>query len=206
MSGNIEPAKATTSALIIIDLVSYFTSPASDGFFSAAGDARAGAADALAIARSGGMQTVHTRGGRILHTHVHSNAPSSAREVWIRKFGIRDGSREEASQAGQFDDEIAPRQSDAVLDKHRPSAFFDTNLATQLNAGGVTRVYVCGIFTSGCVRATVVDAFSHGFDTVLISEATADRISERHHLHMKEISEKYGRIVSLADLPKLVTS
>jgi nicotinamidase-related amidase len=92
-------------------------------------------------------------------------------------------------------DEIAPRAGELVLQKAKPSAFFGTPLATYLQSQGVDSLLICGTTTSGCVRATVVDGFSHGFPVYLAEEATFDRSRLSHGVSLYEMNAKYVEVV-----------
>lgn len=97
----------------------------------------------------------------------------------------------------EIDPRIAPRDNEQVIVKHFPSGFFGTDLADRLAATGVDTVYVTGLTTSGCVRATVVDALSHNFRVVVPREAVADRDSYAHEANLHDIDCKYGDVMSV---------
>jgi maleamate amidohydrolase len=85
---------------------------------------------------------------------------------------------------------IQPRANEVVLEKLRPSAFFGTPLASLLFGAGCETVILCGGTTSGCVRASAVDAFSYGFRTF-------DRSGTSHAVSLYEIDQKYGTVVDV---------
>jgi maleamate amidohydrolase len=93
-----------------------------------------------------------------------------------------------------------------VLPKYAPSAFFGTDLAHWLRERGVTDVLVGGCTTSGCVRATVVDSFSHGFDTFVVSECVFDRAATSHAVSLFEMDQKYATVISLENALEALTS
>ena len=76
-----------------------------------------------------------------------------------------------------------------VVKKKYPSAFFGTTLATDLYLRGVDTVVVCGVSTSGCVRATVLDAMCHGFRPMVVGSACGDRTKEVHEANMFDMGE-----------------
>jgi len=86
--------------------------------------------------------------------------------------------------------------SDIYLLKRYPSAFFGTDLATILRNVGVDTVLVMGVTTSGCVRATIVDSFSHGFRTIVVEDACGDQEGEAHDANMRDVSRRYADLVS----------
>lgn len=95
-----------------------------------------------------------------------------------------------------FADSIAPRGDDVVIPKTKPSAFFDTPLIEYLISRGVRQVICCGATTSGCVRATVVDAFSFGFKVAVIGDCTVDRGELAHAASLFDMNAKYADLIS----------
>ena len=95
-------------------------------------------------------------------------------------------------------DELAPQPEDIVFDKgFRPSAFNATQLGPcMVSAGGDTAI-VTGMTTSGCVRATLVDAFQFGFHCILPFECAADRSQLSHKVNLFDMHMKYADVVSL---------
>lgn len=86
--------------------------------------------------------------------------------------------------------------SDIYLLKRYPSAFFGTDLTTILRNLGVDTVLVMGVTTSGCVRATIVDSFSHGFRTIVVEDACGDQEADSHDANMRDVSRRYADLVS----------
>jgi nicotinamidase-related amidase len=94
---------------------------------------------------------------------------------------------------------IAPQDGDIVIRKLKPSVFHGTPLLDYLVELQVDTLVCCGVATSGCVRSTVLDAFSHNFRVAVVEEATFDRIDASHALALFDIHCKYGDVVSLDD-------
>lgn len=99
------------------------------------------------------------------------------------------------------DPRLGPRDSESVVEKRYASAFFGTHLASTLTAAGIDTVVVTGCTTSGCVRATVVDALQHGFRAIVPSECVGDRARAQHEANLVDIDGKYGDVV---DLPTVI--
>lgn len=99
----------------------------------------------------------------------------------------------------EIDPRIAPLPSEPVLNKLFASAFFGTPLASLLAAAGCDSVLVTGASTSGCVRATVVDALQHGYRPVVPREAVGDRNPQAHEASLYDIDAKYGDVVPLEE-------
>jgi len=104
----------------------------------------------------------------------------------------------ETLQAGGKWVDIDPRldvgDDDHVLDKRQASAFHETELDSMLTYWGVDTVVVTGCTTSGCIRASAVDACSHGFRTIVPEEAVGDRALEPHEANLFDINAKYGDV------------
>jgi nicotinamidase-related amidase len=97
----------------------------------------------------------------------------------------------------EIDPRIAPRPDEPVLVKLFASAFFGTPLSSLLATAGCDSLVVTGASTSGCVRATVVDALQHGYRPIVPREAVGDRNPEAHDANLNDIDAKYGDVVSL---------
>lgn len=106
---------------------------------------------------------------------------------------------EEGTRWTEIDERIAPLPSEPVFTKVVASAFFASGLSTMLRAEGVDTVVVTGVSTSGCVRATVVDASSHGFHVIVPREAVGDRLESAHEASLFDIDFKYGDVVPLEE-------
>jgi maleamate amidohydrolase len=107
---------------------------------------------------------------------------------------------EAGSRWVEIDPRIAPLPHEPVLNKLFASAFFGTPLSSLLTAAGCDGVIVTGASTSGCVRATVVDALQHGFRPVVPREAVGDRNPAAHEANLYDIDTKYGDVVSLDEV------
>lgn len=102
----------------------------------------------------------------------------------------------EGNPMAAFAKGLEPREEELVITKQYPSAFFGTSLASTLTAIGVDSVLLTGLTTSGCVRASCVDAMSHGFRTAVIAEACGDRHEAPHQANLFDMNAKYADVVS----------
>jgi maleamate amidohydrolase len=107
---------------------------------------------------------------------------------------------EAGSRWVEIDPRIAPRADEPVLNKLFASAFFGTPLASLLASSGCDSLIVTGASTSGCVRATVVDALQHGYRPIVPREAVGDRNPDAHEANLYDIDAKYGDVVSVDDV------
>lgn len=103
------------------------------------------------------------------------------------------------TEAGRLVPELDPRADEVVIMKQYPSAFFSTPLASMLHASGVDTVMLCGVSTSGCVRASATDAMQLGFIPIVVREAVGDRHSGPHEANLFDIDAKIGDVVSEAE-------
>ena len=95
----------------------------------------------------------------------------------------------------QIVDKVAPQSEDVVLDKSRASPFYRTDLLTRLTERSIDTLLVVGTTTSGCVRASVVDAQSNGFDIIVPQECVYDRIKASHEVGLLDMWMKYAEVV-----------
>lgn len=96
--------------------------------------------------------------------------------------------------------ELAPLKTEVVVTKQYASAFFGTSLASTLRAMGVDCVVLAGMSTSGCVRASAVDALQCGFIPIVVSDACGDRHLEPHAANLFDLSAKYADVLTFAQL------
>ena len=99
-----------------------------------------------------------------------------------------------------LDERLDVRESDHIIEKQQPSAFFSTELDTMLTHKGVDTVIVTGATTSGCIRATVIDACSHGYRPMLPRECVGDRAEEPHEANLFDMRSKYADVLSLDEV------
>jgi maleamate amidohydrolase len=95
---------------------------------------------------------------------------------------------------------FTPEPRDVVIYKQRASAFKGTPLSSHLNLMGVQSLIVCGEATSGCVRASVVDAYSSGFHVVVVEECTFDQTELTHKVNLFDMHHKYADVMNLAEV------
>jgi maleamate amidohydrolase len=97
-------------------------------------------------------------------------------------------------------DEVAPRPGELVIYKERASVFFGTPLIAHLRRLGVESLILLGESTSGCVRATTVDAYSYGFHNTLVEECTYDRSMLSHKVNLFDLHHKYADVMHVEDV------
>jgi nicotinamidase-related amidase len=147
----------------------------------------------LDAARAAGVPVVYSRYG-----------PFGSDAEWGRWLdkgtGAEPNSPMRTAEAHEIPELIEPARGEAVVVKSKPSAFFGTQLASLLTWHGADTVIVTGMVTSGCVRATVVDAFSHNYRVVVPIECVADRSETSHQVNLFDMDMKYADVLPLAEV------
>lgn len=98
-----------------------------------------------------------------------------------------------------FPEQLTPTDTDIVITKQYPSAFFGTPLAATLSALRIDSLLICGVTTSGCIRATAVDALCHGFAPLIVTDCVGDRSPQVHAANLFDLAAKTADLVSSAD-------
>ena len=104
----------------------------------------------------------------------------------------------------QIVQEIAPLADEVIIEKIFPSAFFGTNLASMLIYNNVDTLIVTGLTTSGCVRATVVEAFSYNLAVIVPEECVGDRGLVSHKVSLFDIQMKYANVLPISEVIKFI--
>jgi maleamate amidohydrolase len=107
---------------------------------------------------------------------------------------------EEGGPWSAIDDRVAPQAGEVVIVKKFASAFFGTSAASILTSKGVDTVIVTGSTTSGCVRASAIDALQSGFRVVIPRECVADRAAGPHEANLFDLNAKYADVLSLDEV------
>jgi nicotinamidase-related amidase len=174
-------------AVVVVDLIRGFTDPACA--LGADLDAEVEATRAvLDAARAAGLPVCFT-------TIVYDEARRREAAVFLRKvpalLALRPG-----TPWVELDPRLGRRDDEPLLVKSFASAFWGTDLGERL--GGCDSLVVCGATTSGCVRATVVDALQHGLAPIVPREAVGDRWPDAHAQSLYDMEQKYGDVLPLS--------
>jgi len=147
------------------------------------------------------LETVRPLGVPVLYSRYDAFAADAEWGRWLDKgTGAEPDSPMRGPEAHEIADGIKPAAGDIVVTKTKPSAFFGTPLASMLTYLGVDTVVVTGMVTSGCVRATVIDAFSHNYRVIVPVECVADRSATSHEVNLFDMDMKYADVLPLADV------
>jgi len=177
-------------ALLVIDFQNAYFDPGSPLFAGeGAANALPGASAVLAAFRQAGKPVVFTK--------VEYSADGRDGGIFVRKLPTLKAVHPGAS-VSQIVDQLRPRESEPVITKQYPSAFFGTTLATMLHSWGVDSTVIVGLSTSGCIRASTVDAMQHGFVPVVVEDAVGDRHEGPHRASLFDMAAKYAEVMSSA--------
>ena len=180
----------TRPAVVVIDLVRAYADPAGPFGLPDAGPAVAATRHLVEAARAGGHLVVWTvvryapglgDGGLFVH-----KVPALACFV-------------EGAPGGWGDLALEPDGGEVVVVKQYASAFFGTSLASTLHVAGVDTLVLAGVSTSGCVRATAMDALNCGFRPQVVRDACADRTPALHENNLADLDAKYADVVDLEE-------
>lgn len=134
-------------------------------------------------------------GAPVVFTTVAYDRHLSEAGVWIRKVPTH-GWLREGTEWIESDPRVEREDEDQWLVKKYASCFFGTDLLSRLVSRGVDTVLIAGCTTSGCVRATAVDACSYGLRAIVVEECVGDRAELPHLASLFDIDAKYGDVVS----------
>ena len=144
----------------------------------------------LQTARTVGIPVFYTRG-------APRHADGLDRGRWADKNARQ---RADTPKTDEILAEIAPHEPDLVIEKRKPGAFFGTALVSNLISRRIDTLIVCGATTSGCVRATVIDAFSYDYRVAVAEEATFDRGEASHAMALFDMDMKYANVARVREI------
>lgn len=113
---------------------------------------------------------------------------------------------QEGTHATQTVEALKPRPEDFLIGKRKPSAFFGTPFMSHLNFLDIDTLIVTGCTTSGCVRATAVDAFSYNFKVAIPEETTFDRFQSSHAMNLFDLNCKYADVIPTEEVARYLDS
>jgi maleamate amidohydrolase len=179
-------------AIVVVDFQIGFTAPERSPLAGNL-DAEVAATNTLiAAARKNNVPVIFTVVGYDPHRQDDAGLwPEKAPSLRLLKLG---------SELVDLDPRLNHSPEDLVIVKKYASGFFGTYLASTLTMKAVDTVVVTGCTTSGCVRATVMDALAHGFRPIIPLEAVGDRAQEPHEANLFDIGSKYGDVVTTQEV------
>lgn len=179
-----------TPCLLIVDFVNGFTDPVIFGGGNI-GDAVKNTAPLLEFFRAQKRPVVFTR---IVYADDGSDAG-----IWCEKVPRLRELKEHAHQS-QVVADLAPQPGELIIRKTQASAFFATSLSAVLIARGIDTVVIAGCTTSGCIRASVIDAMSWNFRPVVARDCVGDRALGPHEANLFDIGQKYADLLMAKEI------
>ncbi len=176
----------TCPALLIVDVCNAYVDPASPLYAKGEG-ALAANMRLVDAARASGVPVVFTR---VLYTADGMDGGLFFRKVPALSAFLP------GNPLGNFPAGLGPRDGDVVVTKQYASAFFGTTLSATLNAMRIDCLLITGFSTSGCVRATALDALQNGFAPFVVRDACADRAPGPHESNLFDLQAKYAEVIS----------
>ena len=184
-------------ALLVIDMINAFTDPDMP-----LGSNLDSVVDELGIV----LRAARRAAIPILYTVVGYVEGLADAGVWFRKQKALT-TLMLGTPAVEVDRRLAPAQGEQIILKKYASAFFGTDLASRLTSTGVDTLLITGATTSGCVRASAVDAVQHGYRPMVVREAVGDRSPAAHDQALFDLEQKYADVVAVQEtLDFLVTA
>lgn len=178
-------------ALLLVDYIRAYSEAGSPLFMESTAAAVRSTGELLSRFRQAGLP--------VLYTRVIYNANGTDGGWFVRKVPVLRRMVEGEPLAG-FIPSLAPQPGETIITKQYASAFFGTSLAATLTALTIDTLIITGVSTSGCVRATAVDAMQHGFRPIVPRECVADRNAAPHEANLFDINAKYGDVVGIDDV------
>jgi maleamate amidohydrolase len=186
--GRLQPG--SRPALLIVDVVAAYLTEGSALYMETAAAARDSNARLAEAARASSVPVVFT--------NVRYREDGSDGGVFYRKAPVLKAFVA-GSPLGAFPPELTPLAGERVFTKQYPSAFFGTGLAEVLHATSIDTLLITGYSTSGCVRASALDAMQYGFVPMVVREACADRHPAPHEANLFDLQAKYAEVISEAE-------
>lgn len=182
--------------ILVVDLQRGFTDPACP---------LGSSMDATIEANVHLLQVARDRGTPVVFTAIAFTDAVADGGVWLQKVPTL-ADLKVGSPWHQIDPRLQVRTDEVVITKRFASAFFGTHLATVLASLGADTLILTGATTSGCVRASAVDALQYGYPTLVPRECVADRAPGPHEANLFDMGAKYVDVVSLDDVVTYLTS
>ena len=180
------------AAIVVIDLLQGYTTEGSPLYAPGVVDCVKEVPEVLDLARQKGVSIIHTR-------VLYNPANYQDGGMWIRKAPVLKD-LVAGNPYAEFCPQVVPASGETVIVKNYASVFFGTSLSSMLAAAGVDTLIILGCTTSGCIRASAVDAVQHGYRPIVVRECVGDRHDGPHEANLFDINAKYGDVISKAEV------
>lgn len=186
----------TQPALLVVDVVVAYLTPGSPLYDPAFEAALASNERLVAAARQAGMPVIFTN-------VVYQPGGADGGLFYAKVPALSAFQR--GSPMGAFPDTLQPLPGETIVSKQYASAFFGTSLASTLAAQRIDSLLITGFSTSGCVRATALDALQSGFVPFVVREACGDRHAAPHEANLFDLQAKYAEVIDEARALALIS-
>ncbi|WP_103730398.1 isochorismatase family protein, partial [Novosphingobium sp. HII-3] len=183
--GALQPGKKP--ALLLVDVVVAYLTPGQPLYSPRFETALASCERLTDAARAAGVP--------VIFTNVVYRAGGKDGGLFYQKVPALEAFLE-GSPLGAFPDTLQPRADEVVVTKQYASAFFGTSLAATLTSMGVDTLFITGFSTSGCVRASALDALQNGFVPLVVADACGERDERPHQANLFDLSKKYAEVIT----------
>lgn len=173
-------------ALLIVDFVMAYLDKASP-LYAGAEEALASTERLLAVARAAKIPAIFTN---VVYQTDGADGGLFYQKIPALSVFVK------GSPLGSFPPSLEPMGGEQVISKQYASAFFGTTLASALAAQNIDTLVITGMSTSGCIRATALDALQHGFAPFVVREACGDRHVAPHEANLFDLQAKYAEVIS----------
>jgi len=185
------------SVIVVIDLLQGYTTEGSPLYAPGVVDCVKEVPEVLDLAREKGVSIIHTR--VLYNPHNYQDGG-----IWIEKAPVLKD-LVPGNPYAEFCPEVEPPEGETIIVKHYASAFFGTSLSSMLAAQGADTLIILGCTTSGCIRASAVDAVQHGYRPIVVRECVGDRHEGPHEANLFDINAKYGDVISKNEVLEYLT-
>ena len=177
--------------VLVIDFIKAYTTPGAPFYAEGVVNAVQASVGLLSAARAAHVPVIYTK---VVYHPSGNDGGLFVKKVPALRALV------EGEPLGEIDPKLEPAAQDLVIAKNYPSGFFGTTLASTLHTQGIDTIILIGCSTSGCVRATAVDAIQHGFRVVVPRECVGDRHDGPHDASLFDIHAKYGDVLALSEV------
>jgi maleamate amidohydrolase len=152
------------------------------------------------------LQVIHQKNIPVIFTTIaYEESSIGDSGIWLEKMeGLK--TLKIGTDAVELDPRLDFQRGNTILNKKYASSFFGTDLSSRLNANQIDTIIVTGCTTSGCVRATVVDALQYGYRPVVVRDGVGDRSEASHDQSLFDMQQKYANVLYSNEVLELITN
>ncbi|MEM7779751.1 MAG: isochorismatase family protein [Pseudomonadota bacterium] len=192
-AGNLTPG--TAPALLLVDPVRAYVEQGSPLYLESGADAVARMAELVALFRARNLPVIWTG---VRYSEGGADGGYFFKKIPALKIFVGE------TKLGGFPADLSPAENEKVILKQYPSAFHWTGLDDWLKQHGIDTLYIGGFSTSGCIRASALDALQYGYIPMTVADACGDRNADLHRQNLRDLGAKYSEIIDTVKVPDLL--